>query len=636
MNWSENKVIQEINNSIDVVSFDFFDTLFFRDVNHPQDVFSLVSLECTELLSDLLTDKREFKNDRIMAEKKAREIYKREIVLDEIYDCFPATYSDETKRILREAEISIELKVCVPNDEIVRLLEHAHKYRKKVIIISDFYMGRNFIELLLNKFNILVDDVFVSCDEDGSKSKGDLFDIVLKKLNLQKKRLLHVGDNYNSDYKRARERGVKAIHYNIKTHYNRFVLFQKQELATDYTYRFIEHRCFITCTDENEEDGYRCLGPLLYGFCNWLYRELQNKKINHVFFLSRDGLIIKKAFDVIFADRKEIKTHYFYASRRALQVALITEITNLDDLFDCIHFEDTFSLNEFYTKLGMSDAWIKEYCSGNGLDEKRIISKDVLIKSKLSKVIYYEALDFIAENARKERKGFLKYAQKQCMNGKVAIVDIGWFGHMQRNIERLLNQNTEIYGYYIALDPNSGMGNKQCMKGYLFDSSHNQYIRDLERRFNKMFELMFTANHGSLLNYGDGVELVFKENENTDNWNNLGKFQEGALKFVRDYSKYALFKEIDLYYVIDQILGLFMKPSKEKALKWEGMEFEDFGKMKNDSTKGFRYYIMHPIQFVKDYKNAQWKFGYLCANLTDMVPYYLLFMWVDKLRGKRV
>ena len=64
--------------------------------------------------------------------------------------------------------------------------------------------------------------------------------------------------------------------------------------------------------------GYKNFGPILVGFSNWLNDEFKKKDIKKVFFLARDGYIMKKAFDYLYGDK--YNTKYFYASRRAIIV----------------------------------------------------------------------------------------------------------------------------------------------------------------------------------------------------------------------------------------------------------------------------------------------------------------------------
>ena len=45
--------------------------------------------------------------------------------------------------------------------------------------------------------------------------------------------------------------------------------------------------------------GFTRFGPFLYGFVRWLNKELLKKGYDRIFFFSRDGYMMKKAFEII-------------------------------------------------------------------------------------------------------------------------------------------------------------------------------------------------------------------------------------------------------------------------------------------------------------------------------------------------
>ena len=71
--------------------------------------------------------------------------------------------------------------------------------------------------------------------------------------------------------------------------------------------------------NEYYDFGYNYFGPFLFGFAKWLYENLNG--IEKVFFLSRDGYMMIKAFDYI-ADNS-IESKYVYFSRKSIRQALL-------------------------------------------------------------------------------------------------------------------------------------------------------------------------------------------------------------------------------------------------------------------------------------------------------------------------
>ena len=78
-----------------------------------------------------------------------------------------------------------------------------------------------------------------------------------------------------------------------------------------------------------ENIGYKITGPLYFGYICWIIKNVNEKKISNVYFLSRDGwnpyLLFKKFTKLI--DLKLPSSRYFYASRRAMLIPSIEDLT---------------------------------------------------------------------------------------------------------------------------------------------------------------------------------------------------------------------------------------------------------------------------------------------------------------------
>lgn len=72
--------------------------------------------------------------------------------------------------------------------------------------------------------------------------------------------------------------------------------------------------------------GYCLWGPIVYTFCEWLYRESKEKDISQLFFLSRDGYLLQQDYDY-FVEQNNLtdaaKSRYLLTSRRIASVAAI-------------------------------------------------------------------------------------------------------------------------------------------------------------------------------------------------------------------------------------------------------------------------------------------------------------------------
>ena len=128
----------------DVISFDVFDTLIFRPVSQPSDLFFFVGEELKYL---------DFCRIRMEMEQKARkEKYEkydvREVTFEEIWRMMESE-TGITKERGMQIEWEIEKKYCFANPYMKRVVEKLRSLGKTMIITSDMYLGKDEIKKLL-------------------------------------------------------------------------------------------------------------------------------------------------------------------------------------------------------------------------------------------------------------------------------------------------------------------------------------------------------------------------------------------------------------------------------------------------------------------------------------------------------
>lgn len=82
----------------------------------------------------------------------------------------------------------------------------------KVIFTSDMYLESDVIRKILEKNGYTEEDkIYLSSEVKVSKSKGKLFDYIIKDIDLKPEEIIHIGDNYCSDYQQAKKEGNKCV-----------------------------------------------------------------------------------------------------------------------------------------------------------------------------------------------------------------------------------------------------------------------------------------------------------------------------------------------------------------------------------------------------------------------------------------
>lgn len=598
----------------DVVSFDIFDTLIIRYVDRPENIFEIIEQNVDKAIN--------FKKNRINAEKIARNKFKREITIEDIYEELGNFYKKELISLLKRLEISLEIDFCTRREAVYEFFKKCIELNKKIIISSDMYLPLEIIKRILEKNNINgYMDIFLSSDTGVCKKDGKLFELIIKKLSIEPSKILHIGDNKNSDYTIPNKLGIKTLliekikvkhdkRWFLKENINskiidRFIYFNLQNKEIGYTYKI----------------GYKAFGIILYSFSLWLKEELEKQKIKKVYFLSRDGWILQKAFNIINFNNNELNDYYLYASRRSLLVPCLRLCKDFDEVKELLNLKPKLTIKTYLNKLGL-DFYLD-----------KIDDLEKVIDEKEQRVLFEKLKNIVVGNSKKEYKAITEYLKKKDFNGKLAIVDIGWFGNMQ-NALYMLTGNEEIFGYYVGTRKNEIIDKLEFIKrkGYLFNNKINNnywYIAAM----NSLFETFFLANHGSAkkfnLTENNEIKIEFCDYEYKDNIRKeylIRDFQRGALDFVKDASENNIsnWVKLEQSFICNNLVNVFLYPDKKTSKIFGELPFLDdmYGYIAKPNTASF--YLNSPQKFISDFKKCQWKVCFI-SRLFGLYK----FVWFD-------
>lgn len=595
-----------------VISFDIFDTLIFRNVNSPSDVFDLVEKKYNNDNNNKHI--HDFKKNRMLAERTCRlKLSGEEISYKDIYDELRDIYSDKEVTELSRLEIEIEIMLCVPNPEIKNIFENAKKYAD-VVITSDMYLDEKVISNILERCGYSgYKKLYISSKYDKTKYTGSIFELLINDFNLEARDIVHIGDNKVSDYDNPKKYGISSIHYHRKS------INTKPKYKNIVVNSMIENKYF---DDYFQSFGYNILGPMLFDFVKWLKNSLIDNSISKVYFFSRDGYLMKKAFDII--NNNDIDSFYFYTSRRSLLVPSFIKAKNVEELFKMIQIDKTYK--KLKKRIGLEDIDISEYEKKYNIKENTIISSELLFSKSNIRNFFEEIFPMIIDNAKKEYNYFMQYIKENNLTEHSAIVDIGWYGNMQKYLYNLLD--FDVNGFYLGLIPNGRIQKELEMKGFLFDCNHGYNVYEFEKTINSIMELLFTAPHGSVKKYSSNASVILYENEyeNNASYKKIEKLQDGAIQFIKEffeYDKFFDFEKLDDY--LDILKNFSLNPSVDDAINWGNFVFHDNGSNYIAKSEKKSYYLLHPNRFLLDFKNSYWKIGFLKLNFSILIPIYRIF-----------
>ncbi|MGL5102319.1 MAG: HAD family hydrolase [Plesiomonas sp.] len=509
----------------DIVSFDIFDTLLFRPFKRPSDMFDFMSDDVASLVGKRNVH---FKEIRRQSEKLAFEAAisrgEGETHIDEIYKHFQELVncsSDQAEKV-KALEMQMEYDLLYVRESAKTAFNLARALGKRVIIISDMYLPQDFLEKILHKNGYQgYDKIFVSSEAKQKKHSGRLFDHVLAELNVPAQTILHVGDNLQADVIKAKERGIKPFHLVKASEVFEQSDAYKSVWTRDEERHSLDAQMLISVIGNTLQDnpyipnrrgtlfsgdawrlGYHGFGMFLLGYAKWILEQSIRDNIDRLYFLSRDGLIMKQAYDLLAKNYPNAPTsHYLLCSRRAVNLAKIKDESGIIDLLN-VDYAQTSISHLFSARFGLNSTDID-----SAILQQYGFTPDSRINAKhraVLKEILLAHQDKICIIAERERNNYLQYLDEEALldNGNIAVVDIGYAGTMQESLYELTERQKEIHGYYLMTFRQAIQRiekNGLSAKGYLanFVDRHDTYHPFC--KFVPLYETLFSNTETSFI-----------------------------------------------------------------------------------------------------------------------------------------
>lgn len=522
----------------------------------------------------------------------------------------------------------------------------SRKYINKLNIISEYYA--NFTDELYNykQLKKICYDIYASDVKEVKYCKDDE-SIINRLKKLHNEMYLHHSINFVISKTPNFIVSNNVIEFNSKKYDVK--LFSEDESA------FMEIlKCLTNIADESIDikqlnrklhkskqdipiDCLKKLGkqyaPVFKDYLGWILNEIKKKKIEKIYFFTREGEFFKNVFDEI--NNTSIKSYLlevsrvatFFPSLRKIDINELQRlwsqysIQSIGSLFKSLNLDINKYLNLIIKyNLNINDKIINPIDNVNlnklFSDENFIkLATEDLNRSKTLLIEYFKDRDFIN------------------INEEIAIVDIGWRGTIQDNICYIFSK-VKINGYYFGLEK---FLNKQP------DNAHKYgYINQFYGRENILgditpFEMLCNSCNGSTLGYeknSDGIVTAIRkidEVENESYYNCTKYIQDGVIENVNN-------KDIDVSKAFEEIVNIIYHPDKYVALTYFNLKHnEEFGLgeyvskkayiSKIDILKGI-YKWSYQTVLKRKLEQTSWPYGYLVAN--DLMKYS------DKLPLKKI
>ena len=518
------------------VSFDIFDTLIYRPIAQPTDLFHIVGARAGLL---------NFADVRAGCEYRARQekfaasgTY--EIDIDDIYEAVNRLVG-RSFAPARELELEAEMELCYANPYMKRVWDILKSRNIRLVVTSDMYLKREFLEELLRKNGFGgFEKLFVSNEYGKGKHDGGLYDIVREYLACEKP--AHIGDNKDSDFENAKKHGFEPFLYPNSSHAgNRYRPDSMSRIIGSAYAGVVNNRlhCGMESYPMLYEYGYVYSGVFVLGYCRYIHKIWQETGADRILFLARDGDLLKKVYDRLYPDSP---TAYFLWSRLAA-VKLCAGENILDFVRRFVYHKSNgkYTAGKIFREMGQENLL-------EGFEPGDVII-DGKNADKLEKYVLDNA-DRIAEGYKADTQGAKRYFAMMLSGSRKALaVDVGWAGSGGAAIGRLADEwgfGTEIIGVIAGTntescdqpDASEALLLSRKMYAYCFSQRHNRHIyeaHDIAAGHNIFFEMLLGSESPSLKGFSENGEPVFSSNEK-DNPETVRLIHKGAMDFVEDYT----------------------------------------------------------------------------------------------------
>ena len=618
-------------------SYDIFDTCLVRTCGEPKHVFDMLArkilgeqAESSEIIDFTLI--------RMYSEQEARKMIinneNEEVTLEDIYRfCDFSKLTNIANKAIMKAELEIEESVLLPIEKTRKEIDEYVKQGARVVYISDMYLPKFFIEGILKRFGFYVNqNVYVSSDIKKTKTEGHLFDYVSKELKIDFRQWEHTGDNYVSDFKVPKHKGIcsKIINHT----YNQYELMGKS-LMHDGTnsnkcYAFSLSRAIRLSLPDTPHTVFAStfIAPMFVPYVYKILCDSQRRGIDHLFFIARDGLILYHIALEFAKKFPKIKFSYLYASRQALYLAGLDELTPTNIKRNMPHLKEK--------KIGgiLYELHLPNY------DHSRLHLSELTGDQIID--LLFEDDSFVEKLTQKyqEQNNFIirYFKQEGLTNENCAIVDVVGSRRCQRAINNILSRYNypKPFSYFFEVTWNR----TNEYEPYLAMNYQENVINTVSynRASQPLYEQYFAiTNQKRTIEYqekNDKIEPLFEPDYISESYKkNIFEINKSVcIKYARLFYINVNYDPITIIQTTQKVFAAFCyAPRKELLVSLDSFRCTGSGEANEVllSKRNFLYVVTH----IKKY--FRWPEGQLVYNSGCLYPVILFFLKIRTIRKWR-
>ena len=454
-----------------------------------------------------------------------------DITLARIYEGFAETgYTDkEQAGRLKELEEQVELANVLGLSKAIAAVKELLRRGQRVAFISDMYLAKETIRRMLAAADPELAQIplYVSGEYKKSKWTGSLYHLVRQKEQAEFSRWIHTGDNVRSDVEVPKSLGIEAQ----PSFFEGYREIEKYVLSEEKKSVYAEWAAGASryLRMEKKRSGAWAVGVtaganILLPYVLWILKEAKERGIRRLYFIARDGYILKQMADRILAGGGEpVETRYIYGSRRAWRLPGISASNrDLVELMSWSHPLKTDDVDRLAEVFGITGEELQPFLP-QGFDRQIRFSSYSLyiVVSLLNRDPAFR--EYLFEKHKKARRLVKRYLTEQVdlCDDRFAFVELAGGGYTQRCLADILAEvwrdghpgedggDFSIQTFYFKMDRVNHW--KECRQ-FVFLPEHN--VKNL------ILEMVCRACHGQTIGYeerdgrvapafdGEGAQLL--------------------------------------------------------------------------------------------------------------------------------
>ena len=536
----------------DLLSLDVFDTLVWRRVPQPADVFFLLADEVRASGGFFDSSSREsFVSERIRADERARRrTPSGEVTLADIYAEFPRGYfSGVSPAEVAALEFEVEQRLVVVAPAMRDLLSRARARGLRTALVSDTYLVSGQIRVLTG---IDVDFTVVSCEHGRSKA-GGLHRVLLKQSGVPAPRILHVGDNRIADFDGPASLGLARFwlrrfpeaYEDLAEAELPAVISQRAPyvVSDDAGLTALRGRVMFMAANGYERWGAGVLGPVISGFCDWVAERCGELGLTEILCLMREGRILKQVLDT---QAPGFRTHEFFVSRYVALKAAILEGSEVE-LARFVLRPSSQKCSKLLRQLGLVPA-----------DLPRVDAQATLTPEQTMALVHRIACDPWARGkviraSAATRRNLLAHVAAVLGPGRerrIAIVDLGYHGTIQNALQRIFDhEGTGIGTHGLYLVTGAGVqatqANGVIAEGWLAENGQPIAMAHTFLRSPQIVEQSLMADCGTTLGHDEQGEPALDEfRVPVEQRRQIAEVQRGLLLWALEWARHRAAHDI--------------------------------------------------------------------------------------------